>query len=98
MPIGLIVNEIVTNAFKYAYNDVSHPSLHITCTDDGNEINLTIEDNGKGLDETKWKQSGGSFGKQLVTTLCKQLRAKQNLEVSKGTRFQFVIPKNMQAA
>lgn len=98
LPIGLIVNEIVTNAFKYAYHDVKYPSLHITCTEDGNDINLIIKDNGAGLDEAKWKQSGGSFGKQLVTTLCRQLRAKQTLEVNNGTCFQFVIPKNLQAA
>jgi two-component sensor histidine kinase len=98
LPIGLIVNEIVTNAFKYAYQNVKQPSLHITCTEKGNDINLTIKDNGTGLDEKIWKQSGGSFGKQLVTTLCRQLRAKQSLEVNNGTRFQFVIPKNMQAA
>lgn len=98
LPIGLIVNEIVTNAFKYAYKEVEHPSLHITCTESGNEINLTIQDNGKGLDEKKWKQPGGSFGKQLVNTLCRQLRAQQSLDLQRGTCFRFVIPKNAQAA
>jgi two-component sensor histidine kinase len=72
--------------------------LHIACTEQGNNINLSIKDNGGGLDEKIWKQTGGSFGKQLVTTLCRQLRAKQSLEVNNGTRFQFVIPKNLQAA
>lgn len=98
LPIGLIVNEIVTNAFKYAYSNVKHPSLQINCTENGNDINLSIKDNGNGLDEKIWKQTGGSFGKQLVTTLCRQLRAKQSLDISNGTRFQFVIPKNIQAA
>mgnify|MGYP003576633634 FL=1 len=98
LPIGLIVNEIVTNAFKYAYQDVTRPSLHIDCTEQGNEISLSIRDNGRGLDEKIWKQNGGSFGKQLVHTLCRQLRAKQSLEVKNGTLFRFVIPKNVQAA
>jgi len=98
LPIGLIVNEIVTNAFKYAYKDVEHPSLHITCSESGNDINLTIQDNGTGMDEKKWKQPGGSFGKQLVHTLCRQLRAQQTLDLQHGTCFRFVIPKNAQAA
>jgi two-component sensor histidine kinase len=98
LPIGLIVNEIVTNAFKYAYKEVSRPSLHITSTEQGNDIHLSIQDNGRGLDEKIWKQQGGSFGKQLVHTLCRQLRAKQSLAVENGTRFQFIIPKNVQAA
>jgi two-component sensor histidine kinase len=97
LPIGLIVNEIVTNAFKYAYKNVAHPSLQIDCRENGNDINLSIKDNGAGMDEQVWKQTGGSFGKQLVSTLCRQLRAKQSLEVNKGTRFHFVIPKNVAA-
>lgn len=98
LPIGLIVNEIVTNAFKYAYKEVSRPSLHITSSEQGNDIHLSIQDNGRGLDEKVWKQMGGSFGKQLVHTLCRQLRAKQSLAVENGTRFQFIIPKNVQVA
>jgi two-component sensor histidine kinase len=98
LPIGLIVNEIVTNAFKYAYRNVEHPALAVSCTENGNNLVLSIKDNGNSWDETKWRKSNGSFGSQLVTTLCRQLRAKQSLVVDAGTSFTFIIPQKAQSA
>ena len=104
LPLGLIVNEIITNAFKYAYQDTANPSLHIECTEQEEHIILSITDNGKGWDQSKWRQDssplakGGSFGKQLVTALCKQLRATQELTVDNGTRFTFIFPRQVQTA
>jgi len=92
LPMGLIINEIVTNAFKYAYKNILHPSLKIAISHVGNNLSLSIQDNGHGLDEKLWVKKGGSFGKQLVVTLCKQIRAEQKLDTSKGTSFTFVIP------
>ncbi|HWK05118.1 MAG TPA: histidine kinase dimerization/phosphoacceptor domain -containing protein [Puia sp.] len=96
--LGLIVNEIVTNAFKYAYKDTDHPSLRIACREHGEHIILSIKDNGAGWDASKWRQAGGSFGKQLVTALCKQLRATQELTMDNGTQFTFIIPRQAQIA
>ena len=102
--LGLIVNEIVTNAFKYAYKDTANPSLHIDYTGQEEHVVLSITDNGKGWDGTKWRQEnapfdkessfgkGSSFGKQLVATLCGQLKATQELTVGHGTRFTFIFP------
>jgi two-component sensor histidine kinase len=102
--LGLIVNEIVTNAFKYAYKDTANPSLHIDYTGQEEHIVLSITDNGKDWDGAKWREEdasfgkGGSFGKQLVTTLCGQLRATQELTVGNGTRFTFIFPRPEQTA
>jgi two-component sensor histidine kinase len=96
--LGLVVNEIITNALKYAYTDIDHPSLRIICTGDGEHIILSIKDNGPGWDQSKWQQAGGSFGKQLVTALCRQLRATQELTTDNGTQFTFIIPRQAQIA
>jgi len=98
LPIGLIINEIVTNAFKYAYKGIEHPSLQIVFTEKDNNMVLSIKDNGKEWNESSWKQTGDSFGRQLVTSLCRQLRAKQDLVIKNGTVFTFTIPQQMQAA
>ena len=90
--LGLIVNEIVTNALKHAYQNTANPSLHIDYTGQEAHIVLSITDNGKDWDGAKWRQGGSSFGKQLVTTLCKQLRATEELIVGNGTRFTFIFP------
>jgi two-component sensor histidine kinase len=120
--LGLIVNEIVTNAFKYAYKDTANPSLHIDYTGQEEHIVLSITDNGKDWDGAKWREEDasfgkesafgkgspfakgssfgqvGSFGKQLVTTLCGQLKATQELTVGNGTRFTFIFPRPEQTA
>ena len=90
--LGLIVNEIVTNALKHAYQNTANPSLHIDYAGQEAHIVLSITDNGKDWDGAKWRQGGSSFGKQLVTTLCKQLRATEELIVGNGTRFTFIFP------
>jgi len=98
LPLGLIINEIVTNAFKYAYKDVEQPLLQILLTGKENNLVLSIKDNGKEWNESNWKQEGGSFGRQLVSSLCRQLRARQELTMNNGTVFTFIIPAQMQAA
>jgi two-component sensor histidine kinase len=93
LPMGLIINEMMTNSLKYAYAGVARPSLHIILTDSAQQLVCQVKDNGIGLDENKWKQKSSSFGKQLITALCKQLRAKQSLVVNAGTQFTITIPK-----
>ena len=102
--LGLIVNEIVTNALKYAYKDIASPSLHIDYAWREENIVLSITDNGKDWDGAKWQEegpdfgTGGSFGKQLVGNLCRQLKATQELTVGNGTRFTFIFPRPVQTA
>ena len=93
LPIGLIINEMMTNALKYAYSGIARPSLHIVLTDSAQQLVCAVKDNGIGMDENKWKQKSSSFGKQLITALCKQLRAQQSLIIDKGTQFTITIPK-----
>lgn len=95
LPIGLIINEMVTNALKYAYPTVTRPSLTIALTEDTQQLVCRVKDNGIGLDENKWKQKSNSFGKQLITALCKQLRAEQHIAVGDGTQFTLTIPKRV---
>jgi two-component sensor histidine kinase len=93
LPIGLIINELVTNSLKYAYANTNRPSLNITLKEEEGKLVCSIKDNGIGIDEQQWKQKKNSFGKQLITALCKQLRAQQSLAVNEGTQFTITIPK-----
>jgi two-component sensor histidine kinase len=92
LPIGLIINELVTNSLKYAYCNIHRPSLNIILRQEEAKLVCSIKDNGIGLDEQQWKQKKNSFGKQLITALCKQLRAQQTLVINKGTEFTITIP------
>lgn len=93
LPAGLIINELVTNALKYAYGNVQRPLLRISLSNNINAgLVISISDNGAGIDPEAWKKQRSSFGKQLITALCQQLRASQQLEVKDGTRFTIIIP------
>lgn len=98
IPLGLIVNELVTNAFKYAYNTVQKPflriSLHQADLATQPTITLEIQDNGPGIEAVDWQQrnSRTSFGKRLVTSLTEQLEGKLELYKKNGTLFRLRIP------
>lgn len=93
MPLGLIVNELVTNAFKYAYATVQRPRLRIGLRN-GNGITLEVQDNGPGIEAADWQQLGprSSFGKRLITSLSEQLDGTLELVKQDGTLFRLHIP------
>jgi two-component sensor histidine kinase len=63
--IGLIINELVTNTYKYAFND-NKGTISISLHQDNNDYVLTIEDNGKGYTINEKHQS---LGLKLIHTL-----------------------------
>lgn len=91
IPVGLILNEVVTNAFKYAYIHVSDPALHISLQETDNKLLLTVTDNGRDLTEKSWKQST-SFGRQLMLSLTQQLEGAMQLHCGSGSVFTFTFP------
>ena len=92
LPIGLILNELITNAFKYAYQDIERPALSITLKENSGQTLLTVSDNGRGFSTASWNSKGGSFGKQLIGSLCRQLRATQTVSDTNGAAFSYSIP------
>jgi two-component sensor histidine kinase len=91
MPLGLIVNEWVTNYFKYAFKNVADPRLIVVLESRG-MIYLEIIDNGPGIDLAVWKKPAGSFGMKLVQVLARQLNGKCRVAVDGGTTFILEIP------
>uniref|UniRef100_UPI00037198E6 sensor histidine kinase n=1 Tax=Spirosoma spitsbergense TaxID=431554 RepID=UPI00037198E6 len=74
IPLGLILNELLTNAFKHAYRDVDRPALSIRLQhNDG--LTLEVEDNGPGFDTERWQhpEQLESFGWQLINSLSQQV-------------------------
>lgn len=92
IPLGLIINELLTNSFKYAYLDIENPELRVHLKTDKNIV-LEVADNGKGLDLKQWKEKKGSYGRQLINTLSNQIGAELLVENQHGTLFKLIIPK-----
>lgn len=87
IPIGLIINEVITNSLKYAFNPGEQGIIRVSFKVSDTSLILTISDNGKGIPETIDIFNTDSLGTQLVTTLVEQLGGKLELDRSSGTRF-----------
>lgn len=95
IPCGLIINELITNAIKYAFPDDRKGKISILLHQaPGNEIELIIRDNGIGLPEELDIRKTPTMGMQLVTSLAEdQLRGKLELEHDKGAGFRIRFKK-----
>jgi two-component sensor histidine kinase len=91
MPIGLILNELLTNSFKYAFENSEKPALTIALKMD-KSLTLDVQDNGIGIDLDRWQKAKGSFGKKLITGLSKQIGGQFTMENDNGAKFRLVIP------
>jgi PAS domain S-box-containing protein len=85
--IGLIVNELVSNAMKYAFPDGRGGEISIRIDAIGDrEIRLVIADNGIGLPGKTWLPSNGTLGLQLVNSLTTdQLNGRISVDCDNGT-------------
>jgi PAS domain S-box-containing protein len=89
IPCGLIVSELVSNAYKYAFPSGRHGTVSIKAyKDDDDMINLKIEDNGKGIPKFIDLRKMESLGLKLVYMLAEhQLSGKVEVDRKSGTRF-----------
>ncbi len=97
VPMGLIINELLTNAFKYAFPKGAPGEIHIRLKkEDGEQCFLVVEDNGIGLPEDPSMDSEKSLGFYIVRILVEQLAGNIKIVREKGTSFQIrfmnVIP------
>jgi len=88
IPLCLIINELISNFYKYAVPDNLNPRLWIYLSKEENNICLQIKDNGKGITEENLAQirKGDikSFGWKLINSLTRQLSAQLHLQNQNG--------------
>lgn len=94
LPVGLIVNELLTNSIKYAYPDDREGTVTVALKITDGVANLHVEDDGIGFAaDTPGGTSGSGVGHKLVRSLTGQLRGKFYCEGSgNGTRCTIVFP------
>jgi PAS domain S-box-containing protein len=85
--LGMIVNELLTNAMKYAFIGRDEGLITVAATIQDQRATLAIEDNGNGIPEIIDIENSSGFGLQLVGRLTKQIGGTIKLERGKGTRF-----------
>jgi two-component sensor histidine kinase len=91
IPCGLIINELISNALKYAFKGREKGVITIALWEENQQMTLVVEDDGIGIPAEIDYRKTESLGLQLVNTLAEQLEGKLQLHMQKGTKFSLVF-------
>jgi two-component system, sensor histidine kinase PdtaS len=93
VPCGLVVNELITNAVKHAFRDRDRGEINIALARrGGDEIVLSVSDNGIGLPDTFDPERTETLGLRLVSLLAGQLDGTVAIHRADPTRFSMRFP------
>ncbi|MGL1888333.1 MAG: hypothetical protein OCD76_17590 [Reichenbachiella sp.] len=86
IPIGLILNELVTNAIKYAFPNNDNPKLHIQIFEEDCNLHIKIQDNGNATQEIK-----PGFGWTIISSTLSSINGQYELEYQNGLAVHITI-------
>ena len=92
IPCGLIINELLTNSFKHAFNSMNEGRIVIKFTENEDYLFLSVSDNGIGIDEKLMELKKSSLGITLIESLVVQLNAELKIKSDNGATFELTIP------
>ena len=84
IPIGLIVNELVSNCLKYAFSIGEKGVISVSLQEIDDRLILTVSDNGKGIAQTEIDNLGDSLGYKLIQALSAQLNGSYQIDGEHG--------------
>ena len=91
IPLGLIINELVSNSLKHAFPGGRHGALSVSASRERDTVTMDIRDTGIGMPEGFDWRSPGSLGLRLVLSLVNQLDGTIDLERGPGTAFHLAL-------
>ncbi len=91
VPIGLIINELVTNSVKYAFEDRERGTITTTLNKVDQQLKLRVKDNGIGLNSDQLKVKEETFGHSLIRAFRDKLDADVNISSNNGTQVELII-------
>lgn len=94
IPLGLILNELLSNAYRHAFTGNSEGQISIILEKHatGNSFAFTISDSGVGLPDGFSMDGSKTMGLQVVDILVKQIEAQLVIEQNNGTSFTIIFP------
>jgi PAS domain S-box-containing protein len=93
IPCGLMINELVSNAFKYAFPTPAGGEILVRFSEEnGGKLGLVVSDNGIGFPEDKNPEESDSLGLKLVRTLTEQLGGQLQYRNQNGFQCEISIP------
>lgn len=97
IPLALIINELISNALKYAFQGGGSGEIHVHLGEREGAILLEVNDNGVGIPDHFSVASSSNFGLKLVTILCDRLGATWKVQSRNGTQMSITIPQKKAA-
>lgn len=85
--LGILINELITNTMKYAFNKFENSKIRITIKKMNDYILLIYSDNGIGIPDYISFENPNGFGLQLIKMLVKQIKGSIILERKNGTQY-----------
>ncbi len=88
VPVGLLLNELITNSLKHAFNGSEKGSITISVSNIGeSQVKLMYSDSGTGFDDALL-ENGSSLGYKLINSLLLQLEATHSIETKNGFKLE----------
>jgi PAS domain S-box-containing protein len=91
-PLGLLLNELLTNAIKHGYGPAASGEVRVSLTRVGDALRVMVADGGKGLPEDFRLEDCQTLGMQLVCNLTRQLRGTLQATNEDGATFVLTFP------
>lgn len=93
IPLGLVLNELVSNSFKYAFTEDRPGTLDILLKQHETMLHLSVSDNGIGFPETMDLKTAQSFGIKMIKAFAQKLKAQLHIYNQNGAVVQMQITK-----
>ena len=91
IPVGLIINELISNALKHAFLERTTGEIFIRIRKKDRNISIVFRDDGEGLPrDMNWRDTR-SLGLRMVFSIVEQMKGTIGLDRSKGTEFSMVL-------
>ncbi len=85
-PLGIIINELLTNIMKYAFKGRESGLIIVTASSSKGHVIISVQDDGNGIPESVSFENSTGFGLQLVQALTGQLKGTIRIERENGTK------------
>ncbi|MFW5862685.1 MAG: sensor histidine kinase, partial [Spirochaetota bacterium] len=91
--LGIIINELVTNSYKYAFPGADNGAIDVVVemTDD-KTLHIIVSDTGQGMAADVVEKKNYGFGLTLVDLFVRQYKGTIDISVEEGTRVDIVLP------
>jgi two-component sensor histidine kinase len=94
IPIGLVLNELISNALKYAFPNSEHGIVSIRLVMESNGLLLSVADNGVGIND-EMIETG--FGTKIIRSFARKLEGQLSIKNDQGTSVELLIKNYVRA-